>query len=80
MSGQIGRLELPTTGNLFPNKEWVLSSFLIRLYGFVPLHPHLLWTLICPYRVTFDGSRSSDWLTPVQPLGVGHAPRGYRIL
>ena len=72
MSGRIGRLELPTVGNLFPNKEWVPSSFLIKLYRFVPLHPLLLWTLIYPYRVIFDGSRSFDWSILVQPLGVGH--------
>ena len=80
MSDRIGRVELPTMGNLFPNKEWVPSFFLIRLYRLVPLHPLLLWTLVYPYRVIFDESRSSDWLIPVQPLGVGHAPRGYGIL
>ena len=80
MSGQIRRVELPTAGNLFPNKEWVPSFFLIRLYGFAPLHPLLLWTFIYPYRVIFNGSRPSDWLMPVQPLGVGRVPRGYRIL
>ena len=80
MSGPVGGLELPTMGIIVPNKEWVPSPFLIRLYGFVPLHPLLLWTLIYPYRVIFDGSHSSDWSIPVQPLGVGCAPRGYRIL
>ena len=80
MSGPMRGLELPTTGIIVPNKEWDRSSFLIRLYGFVPLHPLLLWMLVYPYRVIFDGSHSSDWLIPVQPLGVGHAPRGYRIL
>ena len=80
MPGPIGGLELLVMGTTVPNKEWVPSSFLIRLYGFVPLHPLLLWTLIYPYGVIFDGSHSSDWLIAVQPLGVGHAPRGYRIL
>ena len=80
MSGPVRRLVLLTTGVAVPNKEWVSSSFLIRLYGFVPLHPLLLWTFIYPYRVIFDGSRSSDWSIPVQPLGVGRPPRGYRIL
>ena len=80
MSGPMKGLELPTAGNLFPNKEWVPSSFLIKLYGFVPLHLLLLWTFIYSYRVIFDESCSSDWSIPVQPLGVGRAPRGYRIL
>ena len=80
MSGPIGGLELPAAGITVPNTEWVWFSFLIRLYGFVPLHPLLLWTLVYPYRVIFDGSCSSDWLIAVQPLGVGHVPRGYRIL
>ena len=80
MPGPIRGLELLITGTVILNKEWVLSSFLIRLYGFVPLHPLLLWTLVYPYRVIFDGSHFSDWLIAVQPLGVGRAPRGYRIL
>ena len=77
MSGPVGGLALLTMGTIVPNKEWDQSSFLIRLYGFVPLHPLLLWMLVYPYRVIFDGSRSSDWLIAVQPLGVGRAPRGY---
>ena len=80
MSSPIGGLELLTTGTTVPNKEWDQSFFLIRLYGFVPLHPLLLWMLVYPYRVIFDGSHSSDWSIPVQPLGVGCPPRGYRIL
>ena len=80
MPGPIRGLELLIAGIIVPNKEWVLSLFLIRLYGFVPLHPLLLWMLVYPYRVIFDGSHSPDWLMAVQPLGVGHAPRGYRIL
>ena len=80
MSGPVGGLELPTAETAVPNKEWDRSFFLIRLYGFVPLHPLLLWMLVYPYGVIFDGSRSSDWSTPVQPLGVGRPPRGYRIL
>ena len=76
MSGPIRGLELLTAGITIPNKEWDRSSFLIRLYGFVPLHPLLLWTLVYPYRVIFDGSHSSDWSIPVQPLGVGRAPPG----
>ena len=65
MSGPIGGLELLTTGTAVPDKEWDRSSFLIRLYGFVPLHPLLLWTLVYPYRVIFDGFCSSDWSIPV---------------
>ena len=80
MSGPIGGLELLAAGTIVPNKEWDRSSFLIRLYGFVPLHLLLLWTLVYPYRVIFDGSHFSDWPIPVQPLGVGRPPRGYRIL
>ena len=80
MSGPIGGLELLIAGTIVPNKEWDPSSFLIRLYGFVPLHPLFLWMLVYPYRVLFDGSHSSDWSIPVQPLGVGRPPRGYRIL
>ena len=80
MSGPVRGLELLTTGIIVPNKEWNRSSFLIRLYGFVPLHPLLLWTPVYPCRVIFDRSRFSDWSIPVQPLGVGHPPRGYRIL
>ena len=80
MSGPVGGLELLTTGTIVPNKEWDRSSFLIRLYGFVPLHLLLSWMFVYPYRVIFDGSRSSDWSIPVQPLGVGRPPRGYRIL
>ena len=80
MSSPVGGLELLTVGTIVPNKEWDQSSFLIRLYGFVPLHLLLLWTLIYPYGVIFDGSRSSDWLIPVRPLGAGRPPRGYRIL
>ena len=80
MSGPIRGLGLPTAGTFVPNKEWDRSSFPIRLYGFVPLHPLLLWTLVYPYRVIFDGSCFSDWPMPVQPLGVGRPPRGYRIL
>ena len=80
MSGPVGGLELLTAGITIPNQEWVQSFFLIRLYGFVPLHLLLLWTLIYPYRVMFDGSHFSDWSMPVQPLGIGRAPRGYRIL
>ena len=80
MPGPIGGLGLLTTGTILPNKEWVLSPVLIRLYGVVPLHLLLLWTLIYPYRVIFDESRSSDWSIPVQPVGVGRAPREYRIL
>ena len=34
-------LELLIVGTIVPNKEWDQSSFLIRLYGFVPLHPLL---------------------------------------
>ena len=80
MSGPIGGLELLTAGTIVPNKEWDRSFFLIRLYGFMPLHSLLLWMLVYPYRVIFDGSRSFDWSIPVQPLGVGCPPRGYRIL
>ena len=80
MSGPVRGLELLTTGTAVPNKEWDRSSSLIRLYGFVPLHPLPLWMLVYPYRVIFDGSRSSDWSIPVQPLGVGRPSRGYRIL
>ena len=80
MSGPVRELELLTAENAVPNREWDQSSFLIRLYGFVPFHPLLLWTLIYPYGVIFDGSRSSDWPIPVPPLGVGRPPRGYRIL
>jgi hypothetical protein len=80
MSGPVRGLELLTAGIVIPNKEWDQSSFLIRLYGFVPLHLLLLWTLVYPYRVIFDESRSSDWSTPVHPLGIGRPPRGYRIL
>ena len=80
MSGPVRGLGLLTVGILVPNKEWDRSSFLIRLYGFVPLHLLLLWMLVYPYRVIFDGSRSCDWSTLVQPLGVGRPPRGYRIL
>ena len=80
MSGPVGGLELLIAGTAVPNREWDRSSFLIRLYEFVPLHPLLLWTFVYPYRVIFDGSHSSDWLIPVQPLGVGRPPRGYRIL
>ena len=80
MSGPIGGLELPTAGTAVPNKGWDRSSFLIRLYEFVPLHPLFSWILVYPYGVIFDGSRSSDWPIPVQPLGVGRPPRGYRIL
>ena len=80
MSSPVGGLGLLAVGTIVPNKEWVPSPFLIRLYGFVPLHPLLLWMFIYPYKVTFDGSCSSDWSIPVQPLGIGHAPRGYRIL
>ena len=80
MSGPIGGLGLLAAGTAVPNKEWDQPSFLIRLYGFMPLHPLLLWMLVYPYRVIFDGSRSSDWSIPVQPLGVGRPPRGYRIL
>ena len=65
MSGPVGGLELLTAGTIIPNKEWDRSFFLIRLYGFVPFHPLLLWTLIYPYRVIFNGARSSDWLMPV---------------
>ena len=78
--GPVRGLELLTTGIIVPNKEWVSSLFLIRLYGFVPLHPLLLWTFIYPFRVIFDGSRPFDWSIPVQPLGIGRVPRGYRIL
>ena len=74
MSDPVRGFELLTAGTAVPNKEWDRSSFLIRLYGFVPLHPLLL------YRVIFDESRSSDWLIPVQSPGVGRPPRGYRIL
>ena len=80
MSGPVRGLGLLAAGTAVLNKEWDRSSFLIRLYGFVPLHPLLLWTLVYPHRVLFDGSRSSDWLIPVQPLGVGRSSRGYRIL
>ena len=80
MPGPVERLELLTVGTIVPNKEWVPSLFLIRLSGFVSLHPLHLWTFIYPYRVIFDESRSSDWSISVQPLGIGHAPRGYRIL
>ena len=80
MPGPIGGLELLTMGTIVPNKEWVPSLFLIRLYGFVPLHLLLLWMLVYPYRVIFDGSHFFDWSTPVQPLGIGRPPRGYRIL
>ena len=80
VSGPVRGLGLLAVGIAVPNKEWDRSSFLIRLYGFVPLHPLLLWTLVYPYRVVFDGSRSSDWSIPVQPLGVGRPPRGCRIL
>ena len=65
MSGPVRGLGLLTMGNIIPNKEWDRSPFLTRLYGFVLLHPLLLWTLIYPYRVIFDGSRSSDWSIPV---------------
>ena len=65
MPSPIGGLELLTAGTIVPNKEWVPSPFLIRLYGFVPLHPLLLWTSIYPFRVIFDGSRSSNWSIPV---------------
>ena len=80
MSGPVREFELLTAGTIVLNKEWDRSSFLIRLYGFVPLHPLLLWMFVYPCKVIFDGSRSSDWSIPVQPLGVGHPPRGYRIL
>ena len=80
MSGPVKGLELLTAGIVIPNKEWDRPSFLIRLYGFVPLRPLLLWMLVYPPRVIFDGSRSSDWSIPVQPLGVGRPPSGYRIL
>ena len=80
MSGPVKGHELPAARIIVPDKEWVQSPFLIRLYGFAPLHPLLLWTFIYPYRVIFNGSRPSDWLMPVQPLGVGRVPRGYRIL
>ena len=76
MSGPVRWVELLTAGTAVPNKGWDRSFFLIRLYGFVPLRPLLLWTLVFPYRVIFDGSHSSDWSIPVQPLGVGHAPPG----
>ena len=69
MSSPMGGLELLVMGTSIPNKEWDQPSFLIRLYGFVPLHPLLLQTLIYPYRVIFDGSCSSDWSILVQPLG-----------
>ena len=55
MSGPIRGLELLTTGIAVPNKEWDRPPFLIRLYGFVPLHPLLLWTLVYPYRVIDTG-------------------------
>ena len=80
MSGPVRGLELLAAGIADPNKEWDRSSFLVRLYGFVPLLPLLLWMLVYSYRVIFDGSRPSDWPIPVQPLGVGRPPRGYRIL
>ena len=70
MPGPIGGLGFLIVGIIIPNKEWVQSPFLIRLYGFAPLHPLLLWTFIYPCRVIFDGSHSSDWLIPVQPLGA----------
>ena len=76
MSGPVRRLELLTAGIVIPNKEWDRSSLLIRLYGFVPLYPLFLWMFVYPYKMIFDGSRSSDWSIPVQPLGVGCAPRG----
>ena len=69
MSGPIGGPKLLTVGIVIPNKEWVRALFLIRLYGFAPLHLLLLWMFIYPYRVIFDGSRSSDWSIPIQPLG-----------
>ena len=39
MSSPVRGLELLTVGSIVPNKEWDRSSFLIRLYGFVPLSP-----------------------------------------
>ena len=80
MSGPIGGLELLVAGTIVPNKEWVPSLSLIRLYGFVPLHLLFLWTFIYPRRVIFDESHSSDWSIPVRPLGVGRPPRGYGVL
>ena len=74
MSGPVRGVELLTAGIAIPNKEWDRSSFPIRLYGFVPLRPLFLWMLVYPYRVIFDGSRSSDWSISVQPLGVGRPP------
>ena len=69
MSDPVEGLELLTVGIIIPKEEWVQTPFLIRLYGFAPLHPLLLWTFIYPYEVTFDSSPSSDWSTLVQPLG-----------
>ena len=42
VSGPVRWVGLLTAGTAVPNKEWDRSSFLIRLYGFVPLHPLLL--------------------------------------
>ena len=51
MSGPIRELRLLVAGTAVPNKEWDRSFFLIRLYGFMPLRPLLLWTLVYPYSV-----------------------------
>ena len=41
MPGPIRGLELLIAGTIIPNKEWVLSPFLIRLYGFMLVLPLL---------------------------------------
>ena len=69
MSGPMEGLKLLVAGIFVPNKEWVQSPFLIKLYGFAPLHLLLLWMFIYPFRVIFDGSCPSDWSILVQPLG-----------
>ena len=42
------RVRGATVGVIVPNKEWDRSSFLIRLYGFVPLHPLLFMDALIP--------------------------------
>ena len=69
MSDPVEGLELLTAGIIIPKEEWVQTPFLIRLYGFAPLHPLLLWTFINPHDGIFDGSPSFNWSASVQPLG-----------
>ena len=76
MSGPVRGLELRTAGTAVPNKGWDRSSFLIRLYGFVPLHPLLLWTLVYPSRVLGAHPRGIESYRPLSQLGVLPRDRG----